>query len=154
MKFVRFAALALLIAATPALAGNDNDPGYKILHDYVLTLPRLKAYDAAYGALTTAAKTDAALKADLAAASGENDQTVAATVGKMDHHPRVYAFFQKQGLSKAEASLIPIILMNACMGVQYPAVLAKMGNMVAAGQVDFCKTNMAAVKQLHFFGGH
>ena len=114
MKPLRLLAAALLFA-TPALAAHSPpDPGAHIMKDYVLTMPKLKAYEAAYGALVIAAKSDPSLKADVDAASSENDPTIATTIAKMDHHPRVYAFFQKQGLSKPEAALIPLIVMDAC----------------------------------------
>ena len=154
MKRILIAAAALLFAATPVCAKTDDDPGYKIMHDYVLSLPKVKAYEAAFEALIAASNADPSLKADVAAASSEADPTVADTIAKMTKHPRVYAFFQQQGLSKTEASLLPLILMNACMGVQYPAILAKMGNMVAPGQVDFCKANGPALKSMKFFSGH
>jgi hypothetical protein len=153
MKPILLAAAVLLLAA-PALADQiDNDPSVHVMHDYVLTMPKLKAYDAAYSALNTAAKGDKGLQADIAKASSENDQTIAQTIAKMDHYPRVYAFFQKQGLSKAEASLVPLILMSACMVAQYPTAQAGMAKEVAPGQAAFCKANMAAIKSLHFFSG-
>jgi hypothetical protein len=147
-------AAAILFAAAPAVAADkpDNDPGYKIMHDYVLTMPKVKAYDTAYGALLAATKTDPSLKADLAAASSENDQTIAATIDKMNKHPRVYAFFQKQGLSKMEASLLPLILMDACTASQYPSMIPQLADRMTPAQADFCKINMATIKTMHFFG--
>jgi hypothetical protein len=150
------AAAAVLFAAVSAVAAEkpDKDPGYKIMHDYVLTMPKVKAYDTAYGALTTAAKAgDPSLKADLAAASSENDQTIAATIDKMTKHPRLYAFFQKQGLSKMEASLLPLILMDACTAAQYPSMIPQLADRMTPAQADFCKTNMATIKTMHFFSG-
>ncbi|HEY4944149.1 MAG TPA: hypothetical protein VII56_22165 [Rhizomicrobium sp.] len=153
MQRILILALALLVAA-PAAAKPDNDPGYKIMHDYVLTLPKVKAYEAAYAALTTAARADPSLKAEVEAASAENDQTVAATIDKMTKHPRIYAFFQKQGLSKAEATLLPLILMDACTAAQYPTMVAQLADRMTQAQADFCKANMATIKTMHFFSGH
>lgn len=153
MKPLRLLAAALLFA-TPALAAHSPpDPGAHIMKDYVLTMPKLKAYETAYEALVTAAKADPSLKADVAAASNEHDPTIADTIAKMDHHPRVYAFFQRQGLSKPEAALIPLIVMDACMAVQYPQMLHTMGDMVGPAQVDFCKANAAQIKALRVFTG-
>jgi hypothetical protein len=154
MLFIRVLIAALALAATPALAKVANDPDNKLLHDYVLTIPKLQAYDRAYGALISAARSDPSLKADSAAMSAEQDPTVADTIAKMDHHPRVYAFFQKQGLSKTEAALLPIVLMNACMAVQYPAIARQMADTVAPTQIDFCKANGAQIRTLGFFTGH
>jgi hypothetical protein len=155
MKALAAAAAVLALLTGPALAAGkvENDPNIHVLHDYVLTMPKLKAYDAAYGALNGAARTDKGLQADIAKASSENDQTIAATIGKMDHFPRVYAFFQKQGLSKMEASLLPLILMDACTIAEYPQAQAQMATMVAPAQAAFCQANMPAIKGLHFFSG-
>jgi len=153
MKLVCLLAAAALFA-TPALAKPAPDPGAHIMHDYMLTMPKAKAYEAGYLALTTAAKADKTLQAEIEAASTERAPTIADTIAKMDHHPRVYAFFQKQGLSKTEAALLPLILMDACAGVTYPQVLKTMGDMVSQPQIDFCKANMAALKALHFFSGN
>lgn len=154
MRTTFLAAAAVLLLATPALADAiDNDPSVHIMHDYVLTMPKLKAYDAAYSALIAATKADKSLESDLAKASAENDQTIAQTIGKMDHYPRVYAFFQKQGISKMEASLVPLILMSACTVAEYPTAQAGLVKEVAPSQAAFCKANMAQVKALHFFSG-
>jgi hypothetical protein len=153
MTLFRLFAAVLTLLAAPALAAHAPDPDAHLMHDYALSMPKAKAYDAAYLALVTAAKSDKGLQADVAAASSERAPTIADTIAKMDRHPRVYAFFQKQGLSKNEAALLPLILMNACAAVQYPAVLKSMGDMISQPQVDFCRANMAALKTLHFFNG-
>jgi hypothetical protein len=154
MLFIRVVVAALVLAATPAWAKVASDPGDKLLHDYVLSMPKLQAFDRAYKALVVAAQSDPALKADSAAMSAEQDPTVADTIAKMDHHPRIYGFFQKQGLSKTEAALMPIVLMNACMAVQYPAIAKQMADTIAPAQIDFCKANAAGIKSLGFFAGH
>ena len=154
MKTVFLAAATALLLAAPAFADSiDSDPSVHLMHDYVLTMPKLKAYDAAYGALITAAKTDKSLQSDVAKASAEDDKTIAQTIAKMDHYPRVYAFFQKQGVSKMEASLLPLIVMSACTVAQYPTAQAGLAKEVAPGQATFCKANMAQVKALRFFSG-
>jgi hypothetical protein len=154
MPFIRVLIVAFVLAASPARAGVAADPGNKLLHDCVLTMPKLQAYDRAFKALVAAAHADPSLKTDSAAMSAEQDPTVADTVARMDRHPRVYAFFQKQGLSKSEAALLPIVLMNACMAVQYPAIARQMADTVAPAQIDFCKANGAQIRSLGFFAEH
>jgi hypothetical protein len=153
MKALAVAAAALALFAAPALAKDAPDPNDHLLRDTVLTMPKLKAYEAAYTALTTAAKGDKSLAADIAAASAEHDPTIADTIAKMDHHPRVYAFFQKQGIGKQDAALVPIVVMEACTAVQYPEVIKGMADTLSPAQVDFCKANGTAIKALHVFNG-
>jgi hypothetical protein len=151
LKRILVLAAALWIAAAPAMA--DNDPGLKILHDMALTLPKVKAYDAAYQALTAAASTDAKFKAEVTAAANENDADVAALIGKMTRHPRIYGFFKKQGLSKPEAALLPLVLMDACTATQYPTMVAQLADRMSQAQVDFCKANMAELQTVTFLRG-
>ena len=46
-------------------------------------------------------------------------------VAKMTHHPRSYAFFAKQGLSKEDTMLLPLALMGGCMVAQYPSAASR-----------------------------
>lgn len=152
MKLFRLLAAAMLLAM-PAFAAHAPDPSAHLMHDYVLSMAKAKAYDTAYLALGTAARSDKSLQAEIEAASSERAPTIADTIAKMDRHPRVYAFFQKQGLNKMEAALLPLILIDACSAVSYPQVLQSMADMVSRPQVDFCKANTAQLKALHFFSG-
>ena len=147
--------LCLALASTgPALASSDLDAASKkTLHDYTLTLAKIKAYDAANGALTAAEKSDPGLKADAEAAASEHTNSMAGEFAKLTHHPRVFAFFAKQGLSKEDAVLIPLTLMSACMVVQYPSAAKTLADQTSGAQIAFCKQNMAALKTMKFFGG-
>ena len=142
-----------LFCAPPAFAAGMDATSLKQMHDYVLTMPKVQAYEAAYTALTAAAKADASLKADYQAASEEKTKTLADEIAKMTHHPRVYAYFSKQGLSKEDAVILPMALMGGCMVAQYPSAAAKLAAQTSAQQGDFCKQNMAAVNKLHFVSG-
>ena len=103
-------------------------------------------------ALMAAAKADPSLKADYEAASSEHTKTMDDEVAKMTHHPRVYAFFAKEGLSKQDAIVMPLALMGGCMVAQYPEAAKGMAE-VSAQQTGFCKQNQAALKSLKFFHG-
>jgi hypothetical protein len=147
------AAALVFVAAQAQAAGHMSAADNKTLHDYVLTMPKVKAYETATENLTTAAKADAALKAEGDKASEEPDKTFADIKAKFAHHPRLYAFYAKQGLSVDDAVLIPLTLMSACTVAQYPQIAAKMADSVSPGQVAFCKQNMAALKSMKFFSG-
>ena len=154
MRNFRMTLVALLVMATPALASLANDPGVKILHDYVLTMPKVMAYDTAYRAFNAAAKKDAGLATEAEQTSDEHAPTVADTINKMVKHPKIYAFFQKQGLSQTEAALLPLILVNACTVVMYKADPAQLKDMVSQSQIDFCKANLAKLKTTIMLSGH
>src|SRR5581483_9252799 len=137
-------AVVLLLGAAPAFAADMDPASLKQMHDYVITMPKVQAFETAYQTLMAAAKSDAALNADYQSASTEKTKTLADEVAKMGRHPRVYAFFAKQGLSKEDAVILPMALMGGCMVAQYPAAAAKLAAQTSAQQGDFCKQNSAA----------
>ena len=153
-----FAAVCLTVATTTlsaALAANlpPDSAGDKALHDYVLTMPKVRAYEVATAAAKAATKADASLRTEEAKADNEPDKTLADIKAKLARHPRLFAFFAKQGLSMDDAVLVPLTLMNACTVAQYPQIAAKMADTVSAGQIAFCKQNMSELKKMAFFGG-
>jgi hypothetical protein len=146
-------AVILLVAGAAHAAGGISAADNKMLHDYALTMPKVKAYDAATQNMMVAGKSDASLKAEGEKMSGEPDKTLADVRSKFAHHPRLYAFYAKQGLSMDDAMLIPLTLMSACTVAQYPQIGAKIAASVSGSQIAFCKQNMAALKAMTFFNG-
>jgi len=150
--------IGLLVAGwaslLPAKAAEMHDPaGEKAMHDYVLTMSKVKAYDLASNAATAAMKADPSLKVEADKSSNEPDKTFADIKAKFMHHPRLMAFYAKQGLTADDAVLVPLTLMGACTVAQYPQIAAKMAGTVSPGQIAFCKQNMGTLKTMKFFGG-
>lgn len=150
MKFPYVALLAVLIGA-PAMAGEDP-AGDKIMHDYVLTMPKVKAYDAAVVALYDAEKQDQAFKAESDAMTKEPSDTVVQLREKMDRHPRIMGYFQKQGLTRDDAALLPFVLLDACSAAQDPHPAQDPS--ISPQQIAFCKTNQAELQSLKMFSSH
>ena len=146
------AAFAVLMAASVQAAKNDDPAGAKTLHDYALSMDKVKRYGAAMEAWQAAGATDPALKAESEKMSGEPDATLADVEAKFDRHTRVYAFFAKQGLSKLDAAVMPIALMDAVTVVQMPQIGPKMADRVSENQIAFCKAHMAELKSIPFLG--
>ncbi len=156
LKMIYRAVLGAVLAAgcfLPAQADDMDPASTKQLHDYVLTLPKVMAYDKGYESLVGAAKADPSLKADYQAASAEHTKTMDDEVAKMTHHPRTYAFFVKQGLTKQDAVMLPLALMGGCMVAQYPTAAKGMAAQTSSQQADFCKQNQATVHSLKFVNG-
>jgi hypothetical protein len=143
----------LVSLSLPALAGDLDPASLKMVHDYQLTMPKVKAYEAAYESLKAASTTDPSLKADYQAASGEKTKSMADEVAKMTHHPKTYAFFAKQGLSKEDAVTLPLALMGGCMVAQYPTAAKGLADQTSAQQADFCKQNQPVISKMKFFSG-
>jgi hypothetical protein len=147
-------AAAALLFCTQAFADDDLSPAdKKVLLTYNLTMPKVKAYEASSVALRAAEAKDTSLKADYTAASAEHTTNMNGEFAKMDHHPRVFAFFAKNGLSKQDVILIPMTLMGACMAVQYPSAAAGLADQTSPAQVSFCKSNQATLHAMSFMKG-
>ena len=146
------AAFALMVAAPAGAAKNDDPAGAKALHDYTLSMDKVKRYDAAMDAWRAAGSSDPPLKAEGEKMSDEPDSTLADVEAKFDRHPRVYAFFARQGLSKLDAAALPIVLMDAITVVQMPQVGPKMTDRVSDAQLAFCRTHMAELKAVKSLG--
>lgn len=147
------AALVLLVTVSAEAAKNDDPAGAKALHDYALSMDKVKRYGTAMEAWQTAGATDPALKTEGEKMNDEPDTTLADVEAKFDRHPRVYAFFAKQGLSKLDAAALPIALMDAMTVVQMPQIGPKMADRVSDSQLAFCKTHMAELKSMPFMSG-
>jgi hypothetical protein len=154
MRLASAAGLALALVSTTAVSASDISPAdKKIMLGYTLTMPKLNAYEAPTAALKAAEAKDPSLAKDVEAAGSEHTTDMNGEFAKMDHHPRVYAFFAKSGLSKQDAILIPLTLMSACTVAQYPTMAPAMADQVSPGQIAFCKTNMPAISKMKFMKG-
>lgn len=152
MKLSVLLAAALLLVAVPAAAEDPPDfPGAHIVHDYVLTMDKISAYERGYDALHAAIAADLDLKREFDAWHAEKDPQIADTVAKMAHHPRIFAFFEKEGLSAQEAALLPIVVKGGCAGLHDPAILAKFSVVISPDHVEFCRANEAVLTTLDFF---
>ena len=154
MKVICTTLLAALLMSSSAGAAELKDPaGDKAMRDYVLMLPKVKAFEAAEEALGAATARDRSLKDESEKMDNEPDKTFADLKAKISHHPRFYAFFSKQGLSQDDAVLIPLTLISACSVAEYPQIAQKMADRVSPAQIAFCKQNKASLDKLKFVSG-
>lgn len=154
MGVSRVILLAAILLPGAVMAAESKDPaGDKAMHDYVLTMPKVKAYSAGNDALAAATASDQSLMDESEKMDGEPDKTFADLKTRIAHHPRFYAFFSKQGLSTDDVVLIPVTLISACTAAQIPQAAAKLADRVSPAQITFCKDNMAALKAMSFFNG-
>ena len=144
------AAFVVLIAAQAEAA--DDPAGAKALHDYTLSMDKVKRYGAAMEAWQAGGAADPSLRTEGEKMSGEPDATLADVEAKFDRHPRIYAFFAKQGLSKLDAAALPIALMDAGTVAQMPQIAPKMADRVSDSQIAFFKAHMAELKAMKFLG--
>ena len=81
------------------------------------------------------------------------DRTLDQLRARFDHHPKIFAFFAREGLSKDDSILIPLTFMNAASVAQYPQLQEKRQAVVSPEQIDFCKAHLEELKKMKFFNG-
>ena len=144
---VIIAALYLFVS-WPAHADPAGD---KLIQNYVLTMEKVRANRVAGKALMAALEKDPSLKAIVEARmADQSTATVAGAIASFDKYPRVYKFYQDQGLSKEEAVLLPMALMSASMAVNLSAVGDKSFPLATSpAQIDFVRKNKAELDRMN-----
>jgi hypothetical protein len=143
-------AIAALSAFAVASAAADDVAGDRVLKNYVLSMDKVAKYDAASKAVMAAMKSDPGVRAEAEKMSEEPQDTLAELEAKFTRHPRLFAFYQKQGLSKDDAVIIPMAVIGACALAQ--ASPADTGDdTTSPAQVAFCRKNLPALKKFAFF---
>jgi hypothetical protein len=134
-----------LLAAGSALAADGPSPADRqLLLAYQLTMDKLRHFGAADKALYDDAAKDPALKGEIARMAEEAPQaTLADLQAKLARHPRVAAYYTKEGLTNQEAIVIPLATMGA-MGV----VLNRGAGPASPDQIAFVRQHQAEVQAM------
>lgn len=136
------AGLAATAAAQPA--GGPSPADRAKLEAYKLTIEKVRHYGAADKALYGDAGRDPALKAEVQKMSDEEPQASLADLeAKLVRHPKVDAYYKKEGLTDEEAVVIPLVTMAAMGALQTRAPTG-----ATPEQVQFAKAHQAELQAL------
>jgi len=146
--FWTMAAVLVVISGTAAAAprGNDgpSDADRQVLQTYKLSMDKLRHFAAGDKALYADAARDPALKAEIAKMADEEPQkSLGDLQAKLQRHPRVAAYYTKEGITAQEAVVIPLATMEA-MG----AVETKGAGDASPDQIEFVKQHKAEIQTL------
>jgi hypothetical protein len=144
-RAVSVAVFLSLTAAAPAVAASADELAIK---NYTLTLDKVTRYLAANEAFEQAKKTDPSLVAEEEAADNEPSDTHAEIRAIAAKHPRLYSFFQRQGLSVDDIILLPQALIAAYGAIKsgQPELFA---DMTRPAQINFVRQNEAAISKFY-----
>lgn len=139
--------LAVACALAPVACASAPDPDGQALRSYSLSIDKAQHYAAASKAL----KKDADAKADVAAEiqkmQDEPQRTLADIDAMMTRHPKIYAYFQHEGLSLQDTVMLPLVLAGAMSAADLPSP-EKFSEDVSADQVAFAHQHMQELKTL------
>ncbi len=119
-------AVLLVVASGAAQASGDLSPAdNKALHDYTLSMDKVKAMQAAMDDYKAAAAKDPSLK-DQTKDIGNEAQSIAQMEARFQANTRLMTIYSRRGITAADAVLMPLTLMSASVAAQYPAAAAKL----------------------------
>jgi len=140
--WVAFAVATFIAQLSVAGAADGDFPAADkaVIKAYVLTVNKLNGYIAGTTALASAKNADDALAAEIERAEDEPGGTLAELRSKITRHPKVFTYFQRQGLSVDDAVLLPL-------AITYAGVAVSLNNLVpfadttSQAQASFVRAN-------------
>ncbi len=149
-SFALAAAVALSFVGTAQAKSDDVSPAdSKAMHDYVLSMDKIKAM----GAAVDEFKAHPGMQAQ-AKAVGDSSKSIAEMEAKVQGNPQLMAVYSHHGLNAADAVVMPFVLMYAGMCVQYPTMAASLAEQTSPAQIAFYKAHQAELKNLKWMGGN
>jgi hypothetical protein len=140
------AAALTLSLSLPASADNLDPATAKRLHDYVLSMDKIRAMQAATDELNKAAATDPSL---LKVSDNQaNAPTLAVSIAQLKANTRVIVFYQRHGLSADDVCLIPFVLIDVGMVTQYPNLAKGFSDRVSPAQIAFYKQHAGEMSKM------
>jgi hypothetical protein len=145
------AAILALCFATAAWAGGGGltPADNKAMHDYVLSMDKIKAMDAAQMELAHSMAGDPALKKQLKDV-GSSAKTIADMENRMSAVPIAMAIYKKHGLTAHDAVVMPFVLLYAGTAVTYPAAAPKIAAQTSQTQIAFFRQHQAELRKIGF----
>jgi hypothetical protein len=142
-------AFAFLAVAPASAANGEFSPAEKAtMRGYVLTAQKVNGYITAMTAVAAAKKSDRSLGQELEAIENEPNDTLADLRASIGKHPKLLAFFQRQGLTVDDTVLIPFVLTFA--GAAAATKNAdQFAEFVSPAQLQFSAANPALIKRVN-----
>lgn len=141
-------ALAAMVALAPvtAFAQGFSAADSAAMKAYVLDAGKMNRFVTALTSLAAAKKSNAALAAEFEMMEEEEGDTLTAMKAKITRHPRIFAYFQNQGLTVDDAVLLPLTAVSAGAAVAVNGD-AGFATVVSPAQMNFVRGNAALMER-------
>jgi hypothetical protein len=143
LGFAAFLALAVTPVCAVAATADDIT-----IRNYMPSMDKLNRFLAGTKAMYAAIKADPALRAE--AEASENETATDTLAQKRAHyakHPKLFAFYQRQGLTPDDVILGMMAATNAYAAAAMPNSAA-VAQLVSPAQIAWAKANQAALKNV------
>jgi hypothetical protein len=141
-----------ILAAGAAQADDLSPADNKAMHDYTLSMDKVKAMQAAMDDYKAAVAKDPKLASE--SKDVDNDsKSIAQMEARFQSNPKLMTIYSRHGITAADAVLMPLTLMSASVAAQYPSAAAKLSAQTSQQQIDFVKTHGADLKKMSWLYG-
>jgi hypothetical protein len=134
-----------LIASTAPSSAQVPPNEQPMLRAYVLDLNKVNRFIAAVEALNQTKRTDTALAAEMKGAGNESVASIADYRAMLAKHPKVLAFYRKEGLT---ADDVPMISFAALLALAAQPNSQPFAGMVSPAQIDFVKQHPDVIARM------
>jgi hypothetical protein len=153
MKRMCLIACAAVLVSGTALAAADLSPADKAaMHNYTLSMDKVKDMQAAMDDANAQMAKDPSLKAQ-AETAGNDSKTLAEEIARVQANPKLMAIYARHRLSATDAVVMPFVLMYAGTAVAYPSTAAKLSDELSPAQIAFFKAHQAELKKMSWLFG-
>ena len=147
MRFAGFLAVAFMLSLFAASPGHAAaNPDAAVMKAYTLSMDKLNRFAAAVTEAEKAIEADPELQAEREAMDMEPSGTLADNRARYIKHPKLFAFFQRQGLSMDDVVVAPAAAGNALAAISQPDQAAY-ADFVSPANLQFARQNQAALHQ-------
>lgn len=141
---VAVAMLAVLTSLPSAAQSGFSAADNAVFKAYVLDAGKVTRFIAGLNALAMAKQMDDAIAEEYERMDSEDGTSLAQLRAKLNRHPRIFAFFQRQNLTPDDAVLIPLVMTFAGVAAAVPG---QMTDVVSPAQANFVRSNAALVER-------
>jgi hypothetical protein len=143
---------AVIFAFTAGTAAADDDAALKkTMHDYVLTMDKIKAMQGMYDEFNRL-KTDPAFAAAVRL-GGMRSASLPTAQARLAAIPQLNALYAKHGLTATDVAILPAVMISAGMLAQFPSLAPKFAAQTSPAQIAFYKQHQAEFKNFRWLNG-
>ncbi len=150
--------LALMLAAFShrALAqenkGSASNPDEPAIHDYILTMAKIKNYSDVAKKMTDMGKSDPAMVTELKKIS-DSDVSNVEKAAMIEKSPHLSAFLKANGMTGRDFVLTPMVALTAALATAAQDMKAQAPEFVNPANIQFVRDHKAELEKYNLMGG-
>jgi hypothetical protein len=152
MKRFAMVLAAAIFSAMAGTASADDQALKKEMHEYTLSMDKIRAMQGMKDEFAQLVKTDPTfstqVKQQMFVAGAQPDMEA-----RMSATPRLVALYRKHGLTVHDVVIMPTVLFVVALASQLPSVPASIATEISPAQIAFYKAHQAELKNIRWLNG-